>query len=76
LFVAGRTHCYVFCDRAVLHEPDRFHLVNDAIDRLPQLQARAAYVKQALRDKLIEHAEYIREHGEDMPEICNWRWKP
>ena len=63
-------------DMAVLNDLDRFHLVNDAIDRLPLLQARAAYVKQALRDKLIEHAEYIREHGEDMPEICNWRWKP
>ena len=63
-------------DMAVLNELDRFHLVNDAIDRLPQLQGRAAYVKQALRDKLIEHKQYICEHGEDMPEICNWRWKP
>ena len=62
-------------DMAVLNDLDRFHLVNDAIDRLPQLQSRAAYVKQALRDKLIEHWEYIREHGEDMPEICNWRWE-
>ncbi|MGH8296304.1 MAG: phosphoketolase family protein, partial [Steroidobacteraceae bacterium] len=61
-------------DMTVLNDLDRFHLVNDAIDRLPQLQASAAYVKQALRDKLIEHAEYIRKHGEDMPEICNWRW--
>ena len=63
-------------DMAVLNDLDRFHLVNDAIDRLPQLQVGAAYVKQALRDKLIEHAQYIREHGEDMPEICNWRWEP
>ncbi|MGH8260227.1 MAG: hypothetical protein ACREUG_11105, partial [Steroidobacteraceae bacterium] len=61
-------------DMAVLNDLDRFHLVNDAIDRLPQLQARAAYVKQALRDKLIEHSQYIREYGEDMPEISNWRW--
>ncbi|MGH8169739.1 MAG: phosphoketolase family protein [Steroidobacteraceae bacterium] len=61
-------------DMAVLNDLDRFHLVNDAIDRLPQLQASAAYVKQGLRDKLIEHKEYIRKHGEDMPEICNWRW--
>jgi len=61
-------------DMAVLNEMDRFHLVGDAIDRLPQLQARAGYVKQALRDKLIEHKEFIREHGEDIPEICNWRW--
>jgi xylulose-5-phosphate/fructose-6-phosphate phosphoketolase len=61
-------------DMGVLNDLDRFHLANDAIDRLPQLEARAAYVKQALRDKLIEHREYICEHGEDMPEILNWRW--
>jgi len=63
-------------DMAVLNDLDRFHLASDAIDRLPQLAGRAAYVKQALRDKLIEHHEYIREHGEDLPEICGWRWKP
>ena len=62
-------------DMAVLNDLDRFHLVSDAIDRLPQLAGRAGYVKQALRDKLIEHREYIREHGEDLPEILDWRWK-
>ena len=62
-------------DMAVLNDLDRFHLAGDAIDRLPQLQARSAHVRQALRDKLIEHRSYIREHGEDMPEIVNWRWE-
>jgi xylulose-5-phosphate/fructose-6-phosphate phosphoketolase len=61
-------------DMAVLNELDRFHLANDAIDRLPQLQSRAAYAKQALRDKLIEHREYINLHGVDLPEIASWRW--
>jgi len=45
------------------------------IDRLPQLGPRAAYAKQALREKLFEHNKYICEHGEDMPEIRNWKWK-
>ena len=62
-------------DMAVLNDLDRFHLVSDAIDRLPQLAGRAGHVKQQLRDKLIEHGEYIRAHGEDMPEILEWRWQ-
>ena len=58
----------------VLNDLDRFHLVSDVIDRVPSLGARAAYAKQAIRDKLIEHRQYIVRHGDDMPEISGWRW--
>ncbi len=61
-------------DMAVLNEMDRFHLVDDVIDRVPALRARAAYAKQAIRDKLIDHARYIREFGQDLPEIREWAW--
>src|SRR5437867_1706090 len=63
-------------DMAVLNDLDRFHLVADVIDRAPGLAGRAVHVKQRIRDKLIEHRAYITEHGEDMPEIQNWRWRP
>jgi xylulose-5-phosphate/fructose-6-phosphate phosphoketolase len=61
-------------DMVVLNDLDRFHLLMDVIDRLPQLGARAAYFKQALRDKLIDHKNYVRKHGDDIPEIAGWRW--
>ena len=61
-------------DMCVLNDLDRFHLVSDVIDRVPTLGARAAYAKQAIRDKLMEHKAYIARHGDDMPEITGWRW--
>ncbi|MFI4885455.1 MAG: phosphoketolase [Steroidobacterales bacterium] len=61
-------------DMAVLNDLDRFHLVSDTIDRLPQIGSQAGYIKQAMREKLIEHRHYIRQVGEDMPEILSWRW--
>ena len=61
-------------DMVVLNELDRFHLAIEAIDRVPGLSARAAKAKQGFRDKLIEHKLYVREHGEDMPEVQGWSW--
>jgi xylulose-5-phosphate/fructose-6-phosphate phosphoketolase len=61
-------------DMCVMNDIDRYHLVGDVIDRLPQLGARAAYAKQAIRDALIDHKEYIYEHGEDAPNISGWTW--
>jgi xylulose-5-phosphate/fructose-6-phosphate phosphoketolase len=61
-------------DMVVMNDLDRFHLVADVIDRVPALGHRAADAKQAIRDKLTEHKQYIARHGEDMPEIRNWKW--
>ncbi len=61
-------------DMVVRNELDRFHLVADAIDRVPALGANAGYAKQAIRDKLMAHKLYVNEHGVDMPEIREWRW--
>ena len=63
-------------DMVVLNELDRFHLAADVIDRVPGLGPRAAYVKQFIRDKLLDHKTYIHRYGEDMPEIRNWKWDP
>src|SRR5262249_23051807 len=61
-------------DMCVLNSLDRFHLAQDVIDRVPELGTRASYVKQAIRDKLIQHKQYISKYGEDMPEIISWTW--
>jgi xylulose-5-phosphate/fructose-6-phosphate phosphoketolase len=61
-------------DMVVLNRLDRFHLAMDVIERVPGLGAKAAHVKQHFRDKLTEHQNYVRQYGEDMPEIQNWSW--
>jgi xylulose-5-phosphate/fructose-6-phosphate phosphoketolase len=61
-------------DMVVLNELDRFHLAIEVIDRVPGLGTAAAGSRQEFQHKLIEHRAYVREHGEDMPEIQEWRW--
>jgi len=61
-------------DMVVLNDLDRYHLAGDVIDRVPSLGSMAAYAKQYLRDKLIEHKNYTRKYGQDMPEIRDWKW--
>jgi xylulose-5-phosphate/fructose-6-phosphate phosphoketolase len=61
-------------DMVVMNDLGRFHLVNDVIDRVRGLSAKAAGVKQAVRDKRIEHKLYIAKYGQHMPEIRDWKW--
>ncbi|MDQ6677043.1 MAG: phosphoketolase family protein, partial [Acidobacteriota bacterium] len=61
-------------DMTVLNELDRFHLAGDVIDRVAGLAGIGAHAQQALRDKLIEHRLYVNEHGDDLPEVKNWKW--
>jgi xylulose-5-phosphate/fructose-6-phosphate phosphoketolase len=63
-------------DMVVRNDLDRFHLVEDVIDRIPRLRAVAAYAKQEISQKLVEHREYIERIGDDMPEIRDWNWIP
>jgi xylulose-5-phosphate/fructose-6-phosphate phosphoketolase len=61
-------------DMVVLNELDRYHLAIEAIERVPGLQTKGAAARQAYQAKLTEHHRYVREHGEDMPDVQNWRW--
>lgn len=62
-------------DIAVMNEIDRYHLAGDVVDRVPRLHRIGAHFKQLLRDKLIDHQQYVMEHGDDLPEIKNWKWE-
>ena len=62
-------------DMVVRNGLDRFHLVADVLDRVPGLGAAAAYARQEIRDKLIEHEQYITAHGKDLPEVSQWTWQ-
>ncbi len=62
-------------DMVVRNDMDRFHLVQDVIDRVPGLGSRYAHLRQRMADRRVEHAEYIRAHGDDMPEVRGWRWQ-
>src|SRR5262249_505832 len=61
-------------DMTVMNDLDRYHLAGDVVDRVPRLQRVGAHFKQFLRDKLVDHKQYVREHGDDMPEVKNWSW--
>jgi xylulose-5-phosphate/fructose-6-phosphate phosphoketolase len=61
-------------DMTVLNEIDRFHLASDVIDRVPHIRNTGAHLKQRLRNNLIEHKRYVTEHGDDMPEVRDWKW--
>jgi xylulose-5-phosphate/fructose-6-phosphate phosphoketolase len=59
----------------VLNDLDRFHLAGDVVDRVPRLREVGGHFKQLLRNKLVEHKQYIFQYGDDMPEISGWKWR-
>jgi xylulose-5-phosphate/fructose-6-phosphate phosphoketolase len=61
-------------DMTVMNDLDRYHLADDVVDRVAKLQGARANFKQFLRNKLAEHKQYVREYGDDMPEVKNWSW--
>jgi xylulose-5-phosphate/fructose-6-phosphate phosphoketolase len=61
-------------DIVVMNDLDRFHLVGDVIDRVPGLRNVGAHLKQMIRNKLIEHKQYIAKYGDDLPEVRDWKW--
>ena len=61
-------------DMAVLNDLDRYHRVADVADRVPELRFKAAHLKQFAHDKLLEHKQYIRRNGDDLPEVREWKW--
>ena len=61
-------------DMVVLNDLDRFHLAIDVVERVPRLEKIRAYIRDLAEQKLVDHKEYIHRHGEDMPEIRNWKW--
>ena len=63
-------------DMVVLNDLDRFHLVGEVVDRVDALRSRAAYVKQMIHEKLIDHRAYVDAHGQDLPEVRDWQWQP
>jgi xylulose-5-phosphate/fructose-6-phosphate phosphoketolase len=63
-----------YFDMTVLNDLDRFHLVQDVLNRLPQKGVKITKLNTMMKNKLVRHKKYIEKHGQDMPEIINWKW--